>query len=164
MAPARQRGRLGLITATAVIVLALDQATKALALERLGDARVVPLAGSWLQLRLVRNPGAAFSMGESLTWAFTILAAAVVIGAVVLAPRVRSRGWAFALGLLVAGAAGNLADRLFRDPGFGRGHVIDFIDYAGRFVGNVADIAIVAAMAMVVIGALRGVGFDGQRR
>jgi signal peptidase II len=135
-----------------------------MALAKLGRGQVVEVVDHWLQFRLVRNAGAAFSLGESLTWAFTILAAVVVVGVALVARRVTNRGWAFALGLLVAGAAGNLSDRLFRQPGFGRGHVIDFIDYAGRFVGNVADIAIVAAMVMVVVAAVRGVGFDGTRQ
>src|SRR5918998_438862 len=56
-------------------------------------------------------------------------------------------GWAVALGMLLGGAVGNLADRLAREPGFGRGHVVDFLDYAGFFVGNVADIAIRPAAA-----------------
>jgi signal peptidase II len=163
-APAVAPRRLGLMFATALIALALDQATKAVAAWALAGDRTIPLLGHWLQLRLVRNPGAAFSMGESLTWVFTVLATLVVIGAVWSAPRVRSRYWAFTLGLLVAGAAGNLADRLFRPPAFGRGHVVDFIDYAGRFVGNVADIAIVAAMVLMMVGVFRGVGLDGARR
>ena len=52
--------------------------------------------------------------------------------------------WAVALGLLLGGALGNLVDRLLRAPGPGRGHVVDFIDYFGLFIGNVADVAIVA--------------------
>jgi signal peptidase II len=152
------------MASTAGVALVLDQVTKVFAVRELAGARTIPLVGHWLQLRLVRNPGAAFSMGESLTWVFTVLAAVVVVGVVVVARRVRSRAWAFTLGLLVACAAGNLADRRFRDPGFGRGHVVDFIDYAGRFVGNVADVAIVAAMCLMVVGVVRGVSLDGSRR
>ena len=67
------------------------------------------------------------------------------------------------LRLLLAGALGNLADRFFREPGPGRGHVVDFIDYHGLFVGNVADIAIVAAAVLVGLLGLRGIGLDGAR-
>jgi signal peptidase II len=153
-----------LLTVCAVLVLAADQITKAIAVKELAEGQTVPLLGKLLQWRLVYNSGAAFSMGESLTWVFAVLATTVVIGVVVVARRVQSKAWALTLGLLVAGAAGNLADRLFRPPSFGRGQVVDFIDYAGHFVGNVADIAIVAAMVLMVIGVLRGVGLDGGRR
>jgi len=64
---------------------------------------------------------------------------------------------------VLGGALGNLTDRLTRDPGFGRGHVVDFIDYNGWFVGNVADIAIVSAAVLIAILALSGVGIDGTR-
>jgi signal peptidase II len=158
------QGHAVLLAGIALIVVVIDQVTKVLAISQLDTGSVVSLLGPWLQLRLVRNPGAAFSMGESLTWAFTILAALVVVGVILAAKRVKTTSWAFTLGLLVGGAAGNLADRLFRDPGFGRGHVVDFIDYAGRFVGNVADIAIVGAMVLMVFGVIRGIGLDGVRR
>ncbi|MDR2372597.1 MAG: signal peptidase II [Bifidobacteriaceae bacterium] len=158
------RGRLVAITAIAAVAFALDQITKVIAVRQLAGGQVVPVLAGWLELRLVRNPGAAFSLGESLTWAFTILAAGVVVAVAWVGRRVQSRAWAATLGLLAAGAAGNLADRLFRAPGFGRGHVVDFIDYAGYFVGNVADIAIVGAMVLMVVGVIRGVGLDGARR
>ena len=64
---------------------------------------------------------------------------------VVAARRIGSAAWAWALGLLLGGALGNLTDRLSANPGPGRGHVVDFIDYFGLFIGNVADIAIVGA-------------------
>ena len=54
-------------------------------------------------------------------------------------------------------------DRLFREPGFARGHVVDFIAYWHVFVGNVADIAIVVAAVMIVILAATGVHIDGTR-
>jgi signal peptidase II len=153
-----------LMFCAALITLAVDQFSKAAAVRYLSGGEIVSLVGSVLRFRLVRNPGAAFSMGETFTWAFTVLATGVVIGVVVMARRIRSRAWALTLGLLAAGAAGNLADRLFRAPSFGRGHVVDFIDYGGRFVGNVADIAIVGAMLLLVFFVLRGISLDGSRR
>ena len=74
-----------------------------------------------------------------------------------------SRSWAVALGLVLGGAVGNLIDRLLREPGFLRGHVIDFIDYGGYFVGNVADIAIVLAAAGIIVLSLGGWEIDGTR-
>ena len=73
-----------------------------------------------------------------------------------------SRSWAVALGLVLGGAVGNLIDRLLREPGFLRGHVIDFIDYGGYFVGNVADIAIVLAAAGIIILSLGGWEIDAR--
>ena len=68
---------------------------------------------------------------------------------------------AIALGLLLGGALGNLVDRFFRPPGPGRGHVVDFIDYFGWFVGNVADIAIVVAAGIIMVLAFTGTSIAG---
>lgn len=54
------------------------------------------------------------------------------------------------------GSLGNLVDRFFREPGFLHGHVVDFIDYFGLFIGNVADIAIVVAAPIMAWLFLRG--------
>jgi signal peptidase II len=77
------------------------------------------------------------------------------------ARRLGSGVWALALGLLLGGALGNLTDRLLREPGFGRGHVVDFIAYGSLFIGNVADIAIVVAAVLVALLAVRGTTLDG---
>jgi signal peptidase II len=58
--------------------------------------------------------------------------------------------------VLLGGAASHLGDRLFREPGFARGHVVDFIDY-GLFVGNVADIALTCGCVAMLLLSLRGV-------
>jgi signal peptidase II len=86
-----------------------------------------------------------------------VFAGVAVIAIAFVARRVRSRAWTIALGLLLGGAFTHLMDRLFREPGFGRGHVVDFIDYAGFFVGNVADIALVTGMALTLLLSLRGI-------
>ncbi len=64
-------------------------------------------------------------------------------------------------GLLLGGALGNLVDRFLRAPGPGRGHVVDFIDYFGLFVGNVADIAIVVAAGLIMVLTFRGTSLAG---
>jgi signal peptidase II len=147
---------------TAVVVLVADQGTKVWALRSLepGDPR--DLVGSLLRLNLIRNAGAAFSIGEGLTWVLTLVALAVLVWVAVVARRLGSRPWALALGLLLGGSLGNLLDRLLREPGPGRGHVVDFLDYGGLFIGNVADIAIVAAAALVAVLTLRGVPLTGH--
>ncbi|MFC7582653.1 signal peptidase II [Nonomuraea antimicrobica] len=109
-----------------------------------------------IHFRLLYNPGAAFSIGTGATWVFTLVAAAAVAGILYTARRLASTGWALALGALLGGAVSHLGDRLFREPGFARGHVVDFIDY-GPFVGNVADIALTCGCVALVLLSLRGV-------
>ena len=72
-----------------------------------------------------------------------------------------SRAWAIGLGLLLGGLFGNLVDRLFREPAFLHGAVVDFIDLS-LFICNVADIAISAAAVTLVIVSLRGIDIDGS--
>ena len=147
----------------AVGVVIADQATKLWALAALKEGDRTPVLGDLLGVTLVRNEGAALSIGTGMTWVFTVAAVVVTVVVLRIANRLGSRGWTLALGLLLGGAVGNLIDRLFREPGFARGHVVDFIAYGDWFVGNVADIAIVAAAALMVILGIRGVGVDGGR-
>ncbi len=162
-APAPARRRLpAWVFLLAAVVLLTDQLTKWWALSTLETGERVALVGDLLGLRLVFNPGAAFSIATGMTWALTIVVVVVVVVILRAVRRIGSRGWAVALGLLLGGALGNLGDRLFRDPGFGRGEVVDMIDY-GVFVGNVADIAIVTAAALVALLGVRGIGLDGRR-
>ena len=68
------------------------------------------------------------------------------------------------LGLLLGGNLGNLTDRLTREPGFGQGHVVDFIQIIYfPAIFNVADIAIVSSMGLFIILTIRGVRLDGTR-
>ncbi|MCR2811444.1 signal peptidase II [Microbacterium sp. zg.Y1090] len=161
----------GTITAIlAALVLAADQFTKYLAIENLPYQEAVPVLGDFFQLYLTRNPGAAFSLGEGVTWIFTIVLAAAAVTIVVLTLRsVRSRLWAVVLGLLLGGILGNLTDRLLREPGFLVGHVVDFIHTPWMWLGlpsaiyNVADVFIVTMMITVALLVLVGVRFDGTR-
>jgi len=149
-----------------VVVLAADQLAKMIAIENLPPERVVPVIGEALQLYLVRNPGAAFSLGESVTWIFTIALAVVACVILYLAiTRVRSRLWAVVLGLLLGGVLGNLSDRLFREPGFPVGHVVDFISTPWMMpaIYNVADVFIVSMMISVALLVLFGLRLDGSR-
>jgi len=152
-----------LAAAAAVVILAVDQLTKFWAESTLTDRAPIPVIGDFIQFRLLYNPGAAFSIGENMTWIFAILAAAAVVVIAVLVSRVRSGAWAVTLGLLLGGATTHLIDRLFRAPGFARGHVVDFIDYNGWFVGNVADIALFFGAVLAIILTLRGIGMDGRK-
>jgi len=140
----------------AVLVVLVDQASKWWAEQALGDGEIIPVIGDVIRFVLVYNPGAAFSIGEGFTWIFTILAALAVVFIVWYARRVNTVGFMIALGLLLGGAATHLGDRLFRDPAFARGHVVDFIAYGDLFIGNIADIAIFAGAVMLVVLTVRG--------
>ena len=93
----------------------------------------------------------------------TVIACSVVVFVIFTARRLNSRGWAVALGLLLAGSLGNLTDRMFRAPGPGRGHVVDFVQLPHFAIFNVADSAIVTAAGLIALLAFRGVGIDGVR-
>lgn len=162
----QQRGRRGmviLLVALALGIAGIDQVTKYLAEERLTQGVYVPLVGDLLGWQLIYNPGAAFSFATGMTWIFTLISLVVVVVVLRVSRRLRSPAWAVALGMLLGGAVGNLYDRLLREPGFARGHVVDFINYNGWFVGNVADIAIVLAAVLIALLALVGIEVDGTR-
>jgi len=148
----------------AVCVYILDQFAKFLVTENLTEGQPVAVLGELLQFTFVKNPGAAFSLLSGTTWVFAIIASAVAVFIVVFAHRIRSLPWAVLFGLLLGGNLGNLSDRLFREPGFGVGHVIDFIQiYWFPAIFNVADMAIVASMAIFIVLTIRGVGLNGTR-
>lgn len=160
----RRRPRLiALLVALAAVVLVADQVSKQVVLNTLVPGEYHPLIGDFFGLSLVFNPGAAFSLGEGATWLFTVAMVVVSVVIVVVARRLASLGWAVTLGVLLGGTLGNLGDRLFRDPGFPVGHVVDFLNYNGWFVGNVADIAIVLSAAGIAVLSFTGIGVDGRR-
>lgn len=149
-----QRGRWRLTAwalLIAVVVVLIDQGSKAWAEAVLSEHERIPLIGDLLGLQLAYNPGAAFSFGEGSTWVFALIAVAATVTAIVFAFRVRRPGWAIVIGALGGAAASHAGDRLFRQPGFARGHVVDFLAYGNWFIGNVADIVIVTA---AIAGAL----------
>jgi signal peptidase II len=145
--------------------LLIDQLTKIIAVRWLDPTDPPVLLGGLLTLRLIRNPGAAFSLGENFTIVFTLLAIVVVSFVLVrLAPKINHPGWAVALGLLVAGVSGNLMDRIFRAPSFLRGHVVDFFQLPRFAIFNVADICITsAAVLIMILAVVKNVGIEGER-
>jgi signal peptidase II len=155
-APRPLAARVPVVFAVAVLVVALDQATKFWAESTLPGRAPIPVLGEFLQFRLLYNPGAAFSIGAGATWIFTIITAVAVVVLIRFALKPASAVQAVALSLLLGGAITHLMDRLFREPGFARGHVVDFIDYNGWFVGNVADIALFCGAVLLLVPALFG--------
>ncbi|WP_218624708.1 signal peptidase II [Glaciihabitans sp. dw_435] len=162
--PALSIRALVVLAIVALAVYVIDQGSKYLIIQNLTEGQQVPFVGELLQLHFVKNSGAAFSLGTGMTWIFSIAASAVAVFIVIFARRIRSAGWAILFGLLFGGTIGNLTDRLFREPSFGQGHVIDFLQVAGfPAIFNIADSAIVASMGLFIILTLRGVGLDGRR-
>ena len=129
-----------------MLVLALDQVTKTLALEQLGH-RTIELWWT-LQLNLHFNDGGAFGFGRGMAPLF--IAAGVTLLAVLLfvSRSVTGPAMAVALGMIVGGAIGNLVDRLLRDH---NGAVIDFIDFQWWPIFNVADMAITCGAALLLL-------------
>jgi signal peptidase II len=165
--PVRPRGSkarlLAVFGLVAVTMYAVDVISKIIAVDRLDGRPDVEIVGDFFVLHLVRNPGAAFSTGTGYTQVFSCLAMAAVVVILVLARRIGSLGWAFALGFLLAGVAGNLTDRLLREPAPLRGHVIDFFMLPHWPVFNVADICIDIAAGLILIQVFRGIRLDGTR-
>jgi len=160
---AGRRPQVPLLLAVAVLVVALDQLSKALVVARLADDPPIRLLGGLLTLDYTRNPGAAFSLGTGFTVVFTAVAVSVVVVILRTSRRLYSKAWAVALGALLGGAVGNLVDRLTRDPGFARGHVVDWIELPHWPVFNLADAAICCAAVGMVLLSFLGRDLDGTR-
>jgi lipoprotein signal peptidase len=146
-----------------LVAYTLDQLTKWWVVATMTEGQVIPVLPPLLNWRFIRNPGAAFSIGTDYTWVFTIIMVVVAVGIVLQVRKVRSWGWAVALGLVLGGALGNLTDRLLREPSFGQGHVVDFIALPNFAIFNIADSAVVSGVVLVCILTLRGIGMDGRR-
>jgi signal peptidase II len=166
-APSKRR-RLVLFAAVAVAALGLDIVSKVLVAAKLDDHAPVRLLGGAIYLVETRNSGAAFALGTGATAVLTIVALAVVAIILRTARRMYSIGWAVALGLILGGALGNIVDRLFREPGVGRGHVVDWISLFASDghvwpIFNLADSAIVCGAVLAAVIALLGIELDGSR-
>ncbi|EPD30310.1 signal peptidase II [Gleimia europaea ACS-120-V-Col10b] len=159
-----QQGKQGFKTRIIFYVVAIfavisDQLSKVWALNNLSTNQIDPFIGSFISFQLVHNPGAAFSLLDNATWVFTVLALVIVIVILFSVRKVSSKLWLVFLALLFGGAIGNLIDRLIQPPSFGMGHVVDFLNWNGWFVGNVADIYIVVAAAVMFLLAVLEVPF-----
>lgn len=168
-APHRRR-RIWIVLICAALALAVDTVSKAIVVANLQDRGPIHVPGGLLNLTLIRNSGAAFSIGEGQTWVFTVIAAGVVFVILRVSRNLRSLPWAIALGLLLGGALGNLSDRLLRSPGVGRGDVVDFLQFP-TFplvhydfpVFNLADTSIVVGGCLMVLLSFLGMQPDGTR-
>jgi signal peptidase II len=136
-----------LLLSIAAVVLALDQLTKELAVSRLDDGPV-DLIDHALSLRLTYNSGGAFGVLRGLPGVFLVATIAVVALILLWTRKIEQTSWIVALGLVVGGGLGNVADRVFRDLG---GRVVDFIDLHVWPVFNLADASIVCGVILVIV-------------
>ena len=126
-------------------ILALDQTTKWWAETLLKGNSEIRLIGDFLKLNHTTNSGAAFNIGSNLTIFLTVFALIVVVALISFARKVVEPRWAIGFGVLLGGVLGNLSDRIFREPRFLHGHVVDFIQLPRWPIFNIADIAITVA-------------------
>ena len=139
------------------LVWILDLATKIWAVNTLSSRSNIKVLGSFFQLTLVRNPGAAFSFATGATIFLTIFALIALCVILYFAPQITSKGWAVVLGLAMGGILGNVVDRIFREPGLLHGHVIDWMQLPNWPVFNIADSAIVIASLVAVVLSARNI-------
>lgn len=140
-----------------LLIVFIDQFVKSVVLANLKPGEPVDLIGSIVRLNLVYNDSAAFSIGFGVTWIFTILSTLAMLTLLWFSNKATTAGWSLIGGLLLGGVVGNLIDRVFREPGFAVGHVIDYIQIPFNFaIFNIADMAIVVACSVTVIRILRG--------
>ncbi|MBG6184007.1 signal peptidase II [Arthrobacter sp. CAN_A214] len=147
----------------AAVAYVFDQLTKLWVVGTMTEGQITPVLPPLLNWHFIRNPGAAFSIGTEITWVFTIVMVLVSIAIITQVPKIASRGWAAALGLVLGGALGNLTDRLVREPSFAQGHVVDFIALPNFAIFNIADSAVVSGVVLICLLTLRGINLDGSR-
>ena len=135
----------------------VDLATKIWAVENLSYRSNIKVIGDFFQLTYVRNPGAAFSFAAGATIFLSIFGLSVMIAILYYSPQITSRGWAVVLGLVLGGILGNMVDRIFREPGVLRGHVIDWMQLPHWPVFNIADSAIVVAAFISMVLTVRNI-------
>lgn len=152
-----------LFAVVAVVGLVADQVSKHLAEQHLAGGGRVDVIGDLLGLRLVHNPGAAFSTGTGFTEVFAVLAVVAAVVVLWLARGLGDRLWGLALGFILAGVLGNLTDRLIREPGPMRGHVVDFLELPHWPIFNAADVWLNVGVGLVIVQTLRGIRLAGGR-
>lgn len=138
----------------AVVIAVLDQMSKAWALRDLADGRVIHVIWT-LQFNLTYNRGMAFSRGTGVGPIIGVIGLVVVVMLLLSLRRTDNVLTRLATGLIIGGAMGNILDRLFRDSGWMRGAVIDFIDFQWWPVFNVADMAIMIGAATMIVAMLK---------
>jgi signal peptidase II len=146
----------------ALVAIAIDQFTKNLAIATLELGTSYPVLGDVLSWRLLYNDSAGFGLGFGYTWILAVISAAATLATIWYSRKLNSISWALMIGVFLGGVVGNLIDRLIREPSFGNGHVVDFIQIPFNFpIFNLADIFIVSMAFLSVVRVMRGENLGG---
>jgi signal peptidase II len=146
----------------ALLLITVDQFTKNLAIANLELGTSYQVLGELLSWRLLYNDSAAFGLGFGYTWILAVLSAAAMLATIWFSRRIDSISWSLMSGVFLGGVVGNLIDRLIREPSFGNGHVVDFIQIPFGFpIFNLADIFIVSMAVLSVVRVMRGENLGG---
>ena len=146
----------------ALVAISLDQLTKNLAIAILELGTSYPVLGELLSWRLLYNDSAAFGLGFGYTWILAVISAAAALATIWYSRKLNSFSWSLMIGVFLGGVVGNLIDRLIREPSFGNGHVVDFIQIPFNFpIFNLADVFIVSMAFLSVVRVKRGENLGG---
>lgn len=140
----------------------IDQAIKEFAIANLEIGISYPVVDGLLWWRLAYNDAAAFSLGFGFTWILAVIGSIATLVTIWYGLKITSRSWQIMAGIFLAGVVGNLVDRLTREPSFGNGYVIDYIQIPFNFpIFNLADMLIVTMVSLAVIRVFRGENLGG---
>jgi signal peptidase II len=146
----------------ALVALTVDQFTKNLAIANLELGTSYPVIGDLLSWTLLYNDSAAFGLGFGYTWILAVTSAIAALATIWFSRKLESISWSLMIGVFLGGVVGNLIDRLVREPSFGNGHVVDFIQIPLNFpIFNLADIFIVSMAILSVVRVMRGENLGG---
>jgi signal peptidase II len=162
--PLTPRRNAALVYSVALIALLIDQITKYAAEAFLAGKGAIPVLGELLMLRLAYNEAAAFSLGFGATWILASISSVAVLVLLWFGPKAKTRTWLWIAALVLGGAAGNWVDRVFKEPAFFSGHVVDFIQIPFGFpIFNFADVFLVTGVSLAILMTLRGDEIGGGR-
>ena len=160
----RTRSNTYFVLGTALFLVFVDQLSKFIIEDLLDPGESINVIGDVLKFTLVYNDSAAFSLGVGATWPLTIISSIAVLAIIWFGPKSKTFTWLVISGLVLGGATGNLVDRLFREPGFANGHVVDFLQIPFSFpIFNLADTFVVIGVSLALIRTFRGDELGGGR-
>jgi len=160
----RTRSNTYLVLGIALFLVFLDQLSKFSIEATLDPGESVNILGELLRFTLVYNDSAAFSIGVGATWPLTLISTIAVLAIIWFGPKSKSLIWLVISGLVLGGATGNLIDRLFREPGFANGHVVDFLQIPFNFpIFNLADSFVVIGVSLAIYRTFRGDDLGGAK-